>query len=159
MIRPVFFDPLETVRIGVKGFAVLASMRKISIRVHCGDGSHSLFADKDLFARIVLNLLVNAIEHTPSGGQIDVDLSWSQNSERLQVSVADSGPEIRKGDQKRIFQKFFTTGQESAEGHLGLGLHFCKLAVEAHGGRIWVENHNGSGNRFLFSVPNGPDKH
>lgn len=156
MIHPTPFDPLRTIQKVVKGLARLASMREISIHVDCANGSHPLFADRDFFARIVLNLLNNAIEHTSSGGAIRVDLSWSQDLQRLQVGVSDGGSGIKQRDRKRIFRKFFTTRHGSVSGHLGLGLPFCKLAVEAHGGKIWVEDLDGSGSRFLFSIPNRP---
>jgi len=156
LIRHALFKPLEAIQEVVKGFSTLASMREISIEIHSTDGSHPIFADRDLFARIVLNLLINAIEHTPTGGKVDVDLSWSQDSKRIQVGVSDGGPGIKKSDRKRIFRKFFTVGRGSAVGHSGLGLSFCKLAVEAHGGKIWVEDVDGSGGRFVFYIPNSP---
>ena len=155
MIRHVLFDPMETTRKVIDGLSTLVSMRGISIRVHSQDGSHYLFADKDLFHRVVLNLLTNAVEHTPGGGTIDVDLEWETNFRRVQVKVSDSGPGIKKGDRKRIFRKHFTLRRGDAPGHLGLGLSFCKLAVEAHGGKIWIEDNDGSGSCFVFHIPNG----
>jgi signal transduction histidine kinase len=156
MIRYAFFDPLETIRGVAEGLAALTSMREISICVHCPDGSRRLYADRDLFARIALNLLINAIDHTPSGGEIGVELAWGADSKRLQVVVRDSGPGIKKSDRKGIFRKFFTVHHGRVPGHLGLGLPFCKLAVEAHGGKIWVEDRDGPGSRFVFTMPNSP---
>ncbi|MBW2056406.1 MAG: HAMP domain-containing histidine kinase [Deltaproteobacteria bacterium] len=156
LIHPTPFDPVRAVRKVVKGLGRLASMREISILVESSGGSHPLFADRDFFTRIVLNLLSNAIEHTPAGKEIRVDLCWIQDGKRLQVSVTDAGPGIGKRDRKRIFQKFFTTGRSGLSGHLGLGLPFCKLAVEAHRGKIWVEDLDGAGSRFVFSIPNTP---
>jgi signal transduction histidine kinase len=155
MIRQVLFDPLETIQKVVDGLSTLVSMRSISIRLHSQEGSHYLFADKDLFHRVVLNLLTNAVEHTPGGGTIDVDLEWGTNFRRVQVRVSDSGPGIKKTDRRRIFRKHFTLRRGDAPGHLGLGLPFCKLAVEAHGGKIWIEDSDGSGSCFVFYIPNG----
>jgi signal transduction histidine kinase len=155
MIRQVLFDPLETIQKVVDGLSTLVSMRSILIRLHSQDGSHYLFADKDLFHRVVLNLLTNAVEHTPGGGTIDVDLEWGTSFRRVQVRVSDSGPGIKKTDRRRIFRKHFTLRRGDAPGHLGLGLPFCKLAVEAHGGKIWIEDSDGSGSCFVFYIPNG----
>ncbi len=153
MIRRSLFDPVETIRGVIKGLAMLTSMREISICIASRDGSRALFADKDLFARIVLNLLINAIEHSPSGSEIDVDLSWSQDRKRFHVGVSDRGSGIKKSDRKRIFRKWSTARHGRIPGQLGLGLPFCKLAVEAHGGEIWVEDRVGSGSRFQFYIP------
>jgi len=73
------------------------------------------------------------------------------------VSVQDQGPGISEEHQARIFEKFVQVGKgRSAEKvSVGLGLAFCKMAVEAHGGRIWVESEPGQGARFSFSLPLG----
>ena len=155
MIRQALFDPLEAIERVVEGLSTLASMRGVSIRIHRPEGAHLLFADKDLFHRVVLNLLANAIEHTPGGGAIDIDLVWCPDSGKVQVSVSDTGSGIKKTDRRRIFRKHFTLRHGEAPGHLGLGLSFCKLAVEGHGGKIWVEDSDGLGSRFVFYIPNG----
>ena len=155
-IRHRLFKPLEVIQEVVTGFSTLAAMKEISIQIHSTDGSRPLFADRDLFARVVLNLLINAIEHTPSGGKVEVELFWSEGGKRAQVAVTDSGPGIKRSDQKRIFRKFFTARQGTSVGHSGLGLSFCKLAVEAHGGKIGIEGLDGCGSRFFFSIPNSP---
>jgi signal transduction histidine kinase len=155
MIRQALFDPLEAIERVVEGLSTLASMRNLSIRIHRPEGTHLLFADKDLFHRVVLNLLANAIEHTPGGGVIDIDLAWHPNSGKLEVSVSDTGSGVKRTDRRRIFQKHFTLRHGDGTNHLGLGLSFCKLAVEAHGGKIWVEDSDGVGSRFVFDMPNG----
>jgi len=159
MVRQVLFDPLEAIQKVVDGLSTLVSMRSISIRLHTQEGSHYLFADKDLFHRVVLNLLTNAVEHTPGGGAIDVYLAWESHFRRVQVTISDSGPGIKKTDRRRLFRKNFTRRRGDAPGHLGLGLPFCKLAVEAHGGKIWIEDGDGSGSSFVFYIPNGLDRY
>ncbi len=155
MVRSKVFNPRDAVEGVVERLTALKTVREASIHVHCNDSSHPLLADKDLFERIVLNLFVNAIEHSRPGSQIGVDLSWSEDFKRLQVSVSDEGPGIKKSDRKRVFQRFYSARHGSVSGHSGLGLPFCKLAVEAHRGKIWVEDCDGSGSRFLFYIPNG----
>lgn len=157
VVRPAFFDPLEAIERVKRGLAARQSMKEISISIRSQTDSHKLFADRDLFERVILNLLANAIDHTPPETGVDVHVSWDQDFGRLYVSVSDRGPGIRKRDRRRIFQKFFSANQGGTSRHTGLGLPFCKLAVEAHGGEIWVEDRNGLGSRFLFYIPNNPN--
>ncbi len=66
--------------------------------------------------------------------------------------IADHGPGIQPGDEQRIFEKFYR-GTPKREGGLGLGLTICQGIIEAHGGRIWVENRPGGGALFRFTLP------
>jgi signal transduction histidine kinase len=73
----------------------------------------------------------------------------------VQFSVLDTGPGIQPENYERIFEKFgqVETARMGRKGSTGLGLTFCKLAVEAHGGRIWVESEAGRGSTFAFVLP------
>jgi signal transduction histidine kinase len=113
----------------------------------------SLRADPDLLRRVVVNLLGNAIKFTPQGGHIT--LAARTDEQGLTFSVADDGPGIPPEDQGRIFEKF---GQAQArqEGHkhsTGLGLTFCQMVAEAHGGRVWLESEVGKGSTFYVLIP------
>jgi signal transduction histidine kinase len=102
------------------------------------------------------NLIDNAVKYTPDGGQITV-VAEAQPEEIL-VIVANTGPTIPAGDRERVFERYSraAVGAPRTEG-FGLGLAFCRLAVEAHGGRIWVEPvENDQGNRFIFCLPVKP---
>jgi signal transduction histidine kinase len=115
-------------------------------------------AHGEFFRRIVLNLAGNAVELSPSGTSITVAASPSDDGKTLVVSVADQGPGIPREYQEAIFDKFMqaeSRQQDQRKMSVGLGLAFCKLAVEAHGGRIWVESEEGEGARFSFSLPLG----
>jgi len=106
-----------------------------------------------VLARVLGNLLDNAIKFTPPGGRITI--SAEPQGEEVLISVADTGPGIPQDRQARIFKKFEQV-RGPRRGHptgVGLGLAFCKLAVEAHGGRIWVESEEGKGSRFSFTMP------
>jgi len=107
--------------------------------------------DVDMIRRVLINLLENAIKYTRSGGRIAV-AARIQSGELL-VSVTDNGPGIPRGEEKAIFGKFARVHQEGNPKGLGLGLAFCRLAVEAHGGRIWVESEVGKGSTFSFTLP------
>jgi len=113
----------------------------------------TVVADKDLILRVIQNLLGNALKFTSSDGWIRLDIQPDEN--RVCVKVRDNGPGIPAEYQDRIFDKF---GQVEARAHrqkfsTGLGLTFCKLAVEAHGGSIGVESEVGKGSTFWFALP------
>ncbi len=107
--------------------------------------------DVDMMRRVVINLLENAVKYTPTRGKIRVSLE-SIDSE-LRIGVHDTGPGIDAKDQKRIFEKFTQVKRTGRAKGLGLGLAFCRLAVEAHGGRIWVESEPEYGSTFYFTLP------
>lgn len=111
----------------------------------------TLEIDVDMIRRVLINLLENAIKYTRSGDQITV--STSSRGGQLVVSVADSGPGIPEDDLDKIFDKFTRVTKDDRPKGLGLGLAFCRLAVEAHGGEIWVESAEGEGSTFSFSLP------
>jgi NtrC-family two-component system sensor histidine kinase KinB len=107
--------------------------------------------DVDMVRRIVINLLENAIKYTRSGGRITITAEASNGEVR--VSVTDTGLGISPHDQRIIFSKFARVQHEGGPKGLGLGLAFCRLAVEAHGGRITVESEEGKGSTFSFALP------
>ena len=106
--------------------------------------------------RVLTNLLDNALRFTPSGGQITISATRPPGEDHVLVRVVDAGPGIPAELHERIFERFATglTGQPQRGGRgLGLGLTFCKLAVEAHGGQIWVEDGLNGGAAFCFTLP------
>jgi signal transduction histidine kinase len=112
-----------------------------------------LQADEGKLSRTLVNLLGNAIKFTPPGGSVTLEVGPSDQSVRF--CVRDTGGGIPAEQLERIFEKFAQV--ESREGGRqigsGLGLTFCKLAVEAHGGLIGVESTPGLGSAFSFSIP------
>jgi NtrC-family two-component system sensor histidine kinase KinB len=109
--------------------------------------------DVEMVRRVVINLLENAVKYTRSGGDITVSAALNDAGDKLVVSVADTGPGISPRDQQAIFEKFARIHGEGRPKGLGLGLAFCRLAVEAHGGEIWVESEEGRGSTFSFTLP------
>jgi signal transduction histidine kinase len=107
--------------------------------------------DAELVRRVVTNLLDNAVKYTPSTGTIT--LSGAAVPHQVTVTVRDTGPGVPPEEQQRIFDKFTRVQRQSTPQGLGLGLAFCKLAVEAHGGRIWVESGPEGGAAFHFTLP------
>jgi signal transduction histidine kinase len=108
-------------------------------------------ADRDLITRVLQNLAGNALRFAPDGTAVRILLEHGENAAR--VSVIDSGKGIPPEFHKRIFEKFGQVDKNGPRVGTGLGLAFCKLAVEAHGGRMQVESEAGKGSRFWFEIP------
>ena len=114
--------------------------------------AEQLAADSGLLRRILANLMANAIKHTRRGGYIDFR-AWKQD-DAFVLSVRDDGEGIPEVDQKRIFNAFEQSRHTVHDRYdTGMGLTFCKLAVEKHGGKIWVESKVGRGSTFYFTIP------
>ncbi|MDH7603062.1 MAG: ATP-binding protein [Armatimonadota bacterium] len=111
-------------------------------------------ADRHLIGRVIQNLLSNALKFTPSpGGEIRLRAERQDGS--VKVCVIDNGPGVPKEYHEKIFEKFgqVESRQNRQKYSTGLGLTFCKLAVEAHGGRIGIESEPGKGSTFWFTLP------
>lgn len=107
------------------------------------------FFDPTLTSRVLVNLLSNALKFSPEGKTVTARAILSHGS--IRFTVSDEGPGIPQEYADVIFEPF---GQvRGTQGGTGLGLTFCRLAVHAQGGRIWVESHLGKGTTMLFTIP------
>lgn len=114
-----------------------------------------IYADRDLTERLVENLLENAIKHAPANSAIRVEIS-SPAAGESELRVLDEGGGIPEQHRQRIFEKYFQIDPgegEPTRGGRGLGLTFCRLAAEAHGGRVWVEPNQPTGSVFCVRLP------
>jgi signal transduction histidine kinase len=110
--------------------------------------------DEDVIRRVLENLISNAIKFTKSDGTISVTVRPDESE--VAVSVRDDGPGIPPDQHKRIFEKFGQTETGAAKQHsTGIGLAFCRLAVEAHGGKIDIDSEPGKGSTLSFTLPLG----
>jgi len=110
-----------------------------------------VWVDGEMILRVLINLVENAAKFSPAEAQVTIS---SQTEDAwIKVSVQDTGPAIPVGDQERIFNKFTRLRGKDKLSGLGIGLAFCRLAVEGHGGRIWVESEKDKGNTFFFTLP------
>ncbi len=114
--------------------------------------------DTGKLTRTLVNLIGNAIKFTPSGGTITIEAHRSEDETSIVFSVSDTGEGIPEESFERIFEKFGQVETRKAGRMMstGLGLTFCKLAVEAHGGHIGVESTPGEGATFCYAIPIAP---
>jgi signal transduction histidine kinase len=97
-----------------------------------------LRADRDLIGRVLANLVDNAIRHAPEGSEVQVSIAPA--GQAVELRVADAGPGVPVALREQVFERFRSGDHATTRMNRGLGLAFCKLAVEAHGGRIWIED-------------------
>ncbi|HNT77921.1 MAG TPA: ATP-binding protein, partial [Anaerolineae bacterium] len=132
--------------------APIAAERQLTLGKEVSPDLPQVRADRDLVERVLQNLVGNALKFTPAGGTVGVRVVIPTTPAcKLQVSVSDTGPGIPEDVRKRLFQKF-VTGSHQERGS-GLGLAFCRMALEAHGERIWVVETSGGGSTFAFTLP------
>jgi two-component system sensor histidine kinase KdpD len=111
----------------------------------------AVLLDVLLMEQVFINLLENAAKYTPPDSEIEI--SADADGREITVEVADRGPGIRPGDEEKVFEKFYRGKLAWRASGVGLGLTICRAVVEAHGGRIWVENRAGGGAAFRFALP------
>ena len=147
----------ELIDASLQPFLVQATKKQIALSYDHSDRKHSIQVDPRIVKRVLANLINNAIRHTPSGGKIKITAGSYQNNGNLHVEVKDTGNGIAPAYHQKIFDKFEQVKLKKSNisvGSSGLGLAFCKLAVKAHGGRIWVESKGeGKGANFQFTLP------
>jgi PAS domain S-box-containing protein len=138
---------------------LIGSIREANINVtqDIPDDVPQVYIDADIIHRVLTNLLGNAIRYTPSGGQICFKVTADDAHQLLTIRVADSGPGIPVEEAERIFEKFRQIDNHVPQrGHKGsgVGLAFCKTAIEAHDEKIWVEPDGPlPGACFAFTLP------
>ena len=149
------FDLVELLRNVTEGL-LMARKRQIRVETRLPE-SMKVTADRDKLERVLQNLLDNALKFTPNGGV--VRLSAEQRDSDVLVSITDNGPGIPENERLYIFERFAQVQSDKRTRRgFGLGLVYCRLAVEAHGGRIWVEpGENSNGSCFRFTLPNPVD--
>ncbi len=143
------------VREAVEQMRPLATSRGLTLESSVPSQLPSLWGDRTLLHRVLLNLLDNAVKFSFPDGEIRVEVSQPA-PDTILFAVSDSGPGIPPEAHEHIFERFARLEGGEAQG-TGLGLAFCKLAVEAHGGRIWVESTPGQGATFKFTLPVGEE--
>ncbi|MCA1595174.1 MAG: hybrid sensor histidine kinase/response regulator, partial [Chloroflexi bacterium] len=148
--------PGELVDSAMQQVASIAREDGVNLCAEISAGLPVLTGDAQKLRRTLVNLVGNALKFTRRGGSVKVTVSGEQTGELL-FSVQDTGEGIPREAFERIFEKFGQVGLQTGRRSSGLGLTFCKLIVEAHGGRIGVASELGKGSTFTFNIPlNGP---
>jgi len=129
----------------------LALNKGQTLAVRIVSGLPRVPADRNLILRVLTNLLDNAVKFTPNEGHITLGVELA--GEGMLFTVSDTGPGIPAEYRQRIFDRFVRLESVKGLRGTGLGLAFCKLAVEAHGGRIWAESEVNQGSHFRFILP------
>jgi PAS domain S-box-containing protein len=114
-------------------------------------GLPEVLVDADMIRRTLSNLVENAVKFSPPGSHIQI--SGSHDGDWVYIWVQDNGPGIPAGEHERIFLKYTRLNYQDSPKGLGLGLAYCRLAIEGHGGCIWVDSEVGKGARFTFTLP------
>lgn len=124
-----------------------------TLTMRVAPGIEKVRADQNLLFRILANLITNAMKAAPGAHPVEVDCGYNGISARFVVS--DRGSGVPEGEKSRIFDKYVTSGRKgiAMDTGTGIGLSFCREAVAAHKGKIWVEDRPGGGSRFIFELP------
>lgn len=144
----------------VKGeLSPLAQELNIEIRTDGVDELPPLQVDADKVERVLLNLIDNALKFSPLDSRVTIRASRATTTEtqtlnRALIEIIDSGPGIPDDYKITLFDRYVQVkGRSGTRRGSGLGLAFCRLVIEAHGGRIWIEDHIGGGSKFMFTLP------
>jgi signal transduction histidine kinase len=112
-----------------------------------------IWLDRGLIERVLTNLVTNAIKYTPPSGEISVSARLMHEGHAVELSVSDTGQGIPPEAQAHIFERFYQANEGDRQRGTGLGLYFCRLAIEAHGGSIAVKSAVGLGSTFTILLP------
>ena len=135
----------------LSGFEAQARLAQVRLEARLGETLPAVRCAPDKVERVLLNLLTNALHHTPSDGTIAVHVSALDRA--VEVAVEDSGSGIEAGSELRIFERFWRADPSRTSDGAGLGLAIAQGLIEAQGGRIWAENRPEGGARFAFALP------
>lgn len=137
----------------LRGVEAEARARNVRLDARIAQGTPPVRCAPDKVERVLLNLLTNALRHTPSDGSVAVLVE--PGGGEVQVTVEDTGEGIPQPALERVFDRFFRVDEarSRAKGGAGLGLAIARGLVEAQGGRIWAESRPGGGARISFTLP------
>jgi signal transduction histidine kinase len=134
----------------LRGVEAEARSRHVTLAAEVEDDVTARFAPEKV-ERVLMNLLTNALRHTPSDGVVAVRVE--PHASEVRVAVEDTGEGLDAEAQERMFERFWRGDQSRSSRGAGLGLAIARGLVEAHGGRIWAEDREGGGARVCFTLP------
>jgi signal transduction histidine kinase len=144
-------DALALTRNALQDVAPSAKGRRQTLADKLPDELPPIWVDEDMARRVLINLVENSIKFSPSDGTIEISARTEDGW--VHFWIKDHGSGIPSSEQEHIFDKFTRLRGKGKAGGLGIGLAFCRLAVQGHGGHIWVESEVGTGSTFHFTFP------
>jgi two-component system, NtrC family, sensor histidine kinase KinB len=146
-------NPAELIKTAVNDVSSSAVGRRQTLSTRLEEELPNIQGDADMLRRVLINLLENASKFSKT--ETAIEIGAAKNDGSVQFWVKDNGPGIPPSEHKRIFEKFgrLNVRSERRASGLGMGLAFCRMAVQAHGGEIWVESDTGKGSKFIFTLP------
>lgn len=146
------FDIAKALTLWTSDFQLTAERKHIKLHLDVDGfkGHEEIVADKEKIARIVFNLLSNALKYTPAGGDIFVSLKTA-DEDFLRIDVRDTGKGISNEEAEKVFERFFQA--KGAASGTGIGLALVKSFVELHHGKAWVESEPDKGSDFIVVIP------
>lgn len=147
------FNLRELVQDVIQKFQLKAKDKRIAIYTNIGKELPFVVADIKLIERVLENLVENAMRHTPTGGEVSVELMLAQRD--IVIKVSDTGSGISQKELPYIFTRFYQLdkSRQSSPGLAGLGLAICKRVLDLHGCSINVDSDPGAGTTFTFNLP------
>lgn len=153
LMEPV--DLGELTRECVDKLHPLAEAKEIVLEARIPKARHIVEGDSDQIKRLMVNLVGNAVQHLPPGGQVIIDTE--EMGESIRLSIRDDGPGIDPDLLPHLFDRYFAMGQTRKKIGSGLGLSICKMIVKLHQGSIRVESEPGQGTIFFVTLPKKQD--
>jgi PAS domain S-box-containing protein len=144
-------SPILLAADSVEAVSPIATSKNQIINIKISADIPQVKIDVDMIRRVLINLLENAVKYSPPDGEIT--LGADIKAEQAIIWVQDSGPGIPAEENEHIFDKFTRLNPTGSQKGFGLGLAYCRLAIEGHSGRIWVDSEPGKGSRFSFTLP------
>ncbi len=143
----------DIVNRAIRQVELSAQKKEVTINSEISENFPSVFVDQTKIVRLFANILSNGIKYTPKNGTISIHIQIRDDT--ILTSIIDTGKGIPLEYLDTIFDRFaqIDRKRQGKAASVGLGLYFCKLVVEAHGGRIWAESEEGKGSAFYFTIP------
>jgi two-component system sensor histidine kinase/response regulator len=138
-----------------KHFSIVAKSKDIQLNLILPSPPVIIPIDSNLFRRVIANLLINALQYSPKNTIVTLNLStiYTDNKPHLRMQVIDQGQGIPEEYRDRVFEKFEVVDlKKKGVKQIGLGLTFCKMAVDAHGGKIFVKPNHPQGSMFVVEI-------
>ncbi len=140
----------------VEKLSAVVKKNHVSIKTNIAPTASHIIADNTRFRQIIYNLISNAINHSPDGGNIEVHSSFDNGN--ILISVSDQGPGVPNEERTKIFSRFESSAKGNARKGAGLGLSIVKSFMELHDGDVFIEPADGRGAKFICAFPAKPDK-